>query len=422
MNAMVRGPFSTTMRSRPLLFTAAALLLAATVWLALRFGGAWRSADLAPPTVEESSAPSGPGQLRASAPPEPDAGPAEEERVVVPEDELAFAAANADEASDLEQPDPEAPLPPDPVELGDCALFLQVFERTTREPVATTIHLWRLDAPGNEHWTAGDQRQTILDIAEGGTWIRRLPEGRYRARCVAERRRNDDPEDFTVRCPTSTQHLDVDLPREREVLLRLYDAEGAPLRRAEVCLAQMGGSSHSVGSPSWVTSRRLREERDNWSFGVGGAWSGRGRRSWRALEADADGWFRVGSVLEGNRKTTPDYQLEARVEGLTQLSQRFDGDDESLRFVAVLVDPLPIERSVVTPDGRTSDELEDGLTVRSKAVAIEEDQDGRDTWRDAPLEAWRRWEKDYENFELEFRLSDLPLPTRALEPKDSSEN
>ena len=75
-------------------------------------------------------------------------------------------------------------------------MFLEVFERTTREPVATTLHLWRLDAPGNEHWTAGDQRQAIVEVAAGGSWIRELPAGRYRARCVAERRGNDDPQEF----------------------------------------------------------------------------------------------------------------------------------------------------------------------------------------------------------------------------------
>lgn len=308
---------------------------------------------------------------------------------------------------------------PDPLELGDCALFLEVYDRETLEPIRTVVHLWRLDAPGNEFWGAGAQRQATLDVGTDGRWFRELPAGLYRARCLAERRANEDPHEFVVSGDTSRHRLLIDPPRERELRIRLYTGTGEPIREAEFRLGSRGANSHSVSRPEWATVRAPKFDAEFTGFGAGGGWSGNRRIPWKELQADADGWFHPGTVLEGRRDQTPTYRLEARVDELAILSHYFDGDTEDLQLVSVLIDADVVERSVVTPDGRESHELEDRLRVTSGALPYREGQ--RNVWRQVPIEASRRWRDDYEDLEFEFTLDDLPLPTRVLVKKPAKD-
>ncbi|MCA8978533.1 MAG: hypothetical protein H6831_14810 [Planctomycetes bacterium] len=342
----------------------------------------------------------------------PDAEPAAA-REAVESTEPATSAVTKD--PDPDEPPEEAEdveLYPDPVELGDCALFLEVYERSALLPVATTVHLWRLDAPGNEHWGAGAQLQATIDVGLEGGWARELPAGRYRARCLAERRANEDPHEFMVSGDTTRLRLSIDTPRERELLVQLFSADGEPIREAEFSLQVRGANSHSVGRPDWAKEREPKFDAAFVGVGMGGAWSGGRRARWKRLSADAEGWFRPGSAREGKRDETPTYRLEARVGELAPLSHYFDGDDEDLRWISVLVDPELAERSVVAPDGRSCAELSRGLRVTSGVLPFRPGQ--ADSWRHVPVEASRRWEDDYEDFELSFTLADLPLPTREL--------
>jgi hypothetical protein len=327
------------------------------------------------------------------------------------------------EAGDPNEPEADDELfiesHPDPLQLGDCALFLEVYDREALEPIRTVVHLWRLDAPGNEFWGAGAQHQATLDVGTDGRWFRELPAGRYRARCLAERRANEDPHEFVVSGDTTRHRLLIDPPRERELQVRLYTSTGEPIREAEFRLGSRGANSHSVGRPDWAAAREPKFESEFTGFGAGGGWSGSRRMPWKSLQADADGWFHPGSVLEGQRDQTPTYRLEARVGDLAHLNHYFDGDTEDLRLVSVVIDARSAERSVVTPDGRESHELEDGLRVVSRVLPFREGR--RDAWRHVPIEASRRWESDYEDLEFEFTLDDFPLPTRVLVEKPAKE-
>lgn len=310
-------------------------------------------------------------------------------------------------------------LHPDPVERGECALFLEVFDREDLEPVRTTVHLWRLEAPENEHWGAGAQLQTTFDVGLEGGSAEELPAGRYRARCLAERRGNQDPQEFVVSGRTTRHRLLIDRPRDREVLVKLFSADGEPIHEAEFHLGKRGAHSHSVGRPDWAADRAPKFEADSFGMGMGGSWSGGRRTTWKTLRADADGWFHPGTVREGHRRETPTFRLEARVDGLAPLSHDFDGDVAELRWVSVLVDPGVAARSVLAPDGRTSDELGIHLRVSSGVVPFQEGR--RDEWRSVPIEAARRWESDYEDLEFRFTLAELPLPTRSLVEKPTEQ-
>jgi len=369
----------------------------------------------------------------AESPPAPDSG-----RLLPPTRALPLERAGADREAVEPPPDTHRGLEgeqepsepdeesedmveshPDPLELGECSLHLEVFDRESQEPVRTVIHLWRLEAPGNEHWEAGAQHQATLEVGVGGRWFRELPAGRYRARCLAERRASDDPHEFIVGGATTRHRLLIDRPREREVLVKLYTSAGEPIREAEFRLGSRGANSHSVSRPEWATVRAPKFDAGFTGFGAGGGWSGSRRIPWKLLQADADGWFRPGTVLEGQRDQTPTYRLEARAGELAILSHYFDGDTEELQLVSVLIDAHPVERSVVTPDGRESHELEDRLRVTSGVLPHRDGQ--RDAWRRVPIEASRRWSSDDEDLEFEFTLDELPLPTRVLVEKPAKE-
>lgn len=381
--------------------------LAAGAWFvvrATRDDGAGQA--VAPPPHEESTAPASP-DLR---PPEVPGRDLATEREVAPVPD--------ETPEDVEEPEEEVAPPPDPIERGECALFLQLFDAETREPVRSRVQLWRLDAPGNEGWTRGDRLQATLDVGDGGRWFRELPAGRYRARCEGERRTAEDPPEFLVECPTTSHHLDLTLPRTRDVTVRLFTASGDPVRRAEFRLERRGANSRSANRPSWVTHRTPKNGALTSVFGMGGGWSGRVRGGWRTLDADAAGRFSVGTCTEGTRTSTPTYVLEARAGDLAPVYHDFDGDADTLDLVSVLVDPAPVQASVLAPDGRTCAELADGLRITAGAVGATDDEHA-DRER-VVIEASRRWKDDYQDLEFEFRVTDLPLPTRHLESKAGS--
>ncbi len=377
--------------------------LAAGVWFAMRAERGGQHGDaVTPPAREVATAPD-PGELAA-----PEVAPR------APTDREVAPVPDAPPEVVEEPQDEVAPLP-DPVERGECALFLQLFDAETREPVRSNVQLWRLDAPGNEGWTRGDQLQATLDVGDGGRWFRELPAGRYRARCEGEHRAAEDPPEFVVECPTTSHHLDLSLPRERDVTVRLFTADGDPVRRAEFRLERRGAHTRSADRPSWVTRREPTNGALSSVFGMGGGWSGRMRGGWRALEADATGRFLVGACAEGTRTSTPTYVLEMRAGDFAPVYHDFDGDAETMDLVSVLIDPAPVQASVLAPDGRTCAELADGLRVTAGAVGATDDP--RADRERVVFEASRRWKDDYQDLEFEFRVTDLPLPTRHLESK-----
>jgi hypothetical protein len=100
------------------------------------------------------------------------------------------------------------------VERGDCAISLRVLDAETEQPVASTVDLWRLDAPGNEHWTAGDQLQATADVPVEGARIEALPAGVYRPVCLAARYSAEDPPPVRVEGALTEVTFRILVPRK----------------------------------------------------------------------------------------------------------------------------------------------------------------------------------------------------------------
>jgi hypothetical protein len=62
--------------------------------------------------------------------------------------------------------------PPDPLEPGSSTLELTLLEQDSGAPFASEVVLWRLDAPANGYWTAGDQDVARAEVGrEGGPLV-----------------------------------------------------------------------------------------------------------------------------------------------------------------------------------------------------------------------------------------------------------
>ena len=91
------------------------------------------------------------------------------------------AAALGDEEIEKEPEQPQEleelveDPPEDPIGRGECSLILQAFDADCGEPIDARADLWRLNAPGNEHWRAGDQLQASVKIdANAGILLPRI--------------------------------------------------------------------------------------------------------------------------------------------------------------------------------------------------------------------------------------------------------
>lgn len=150
---------------------------------------------------------------------------------------------------------PATPLPEstDPLELGPCALAVSVRDRAGGGPVSGRVELWRLAAPGNARFEAGDQLQGVAELLDGFANFEALPSGSYRVAVLRARWGSEDPPPFVVEGPANSIELWVDTPRSRAVQLDVRDTSGRPLRlRARVA----GASAVLTEPPAWVVARR----------------------------------------------------------------------------------------------------------------------------------------------------------------------
>lgn len=264
----------------------------------------------------------------------------------------------------------EDELPPDPVEFGPAALSLRLIDARSGAPVASRVELWRVEAPGNAGWTAGDQLQLAADVPLEGARFANLPEGRYRAVCDAARF-DQPPPAFELRAPHGEVEVALEMPRAFELRVRFVDRFGEPYASAEWW--QEGArpvepAPHRTraraprGVEVWVDSEVLMWSGDPELHGLGGP--------------QADGGWSLGRQRERSRgeRLVRVLRLRAPDGALAEVEvpARAEGD---LALVAVgLPDDLAAS-GVRLPDGRASAARVSALGL-ARAVA---------DWRRAPV-------------------------------------
>jgi len=237
----------------------------------------------------------------------------------------------------------------DPVQGGSATLVLEVADRDTHQPAAHfDLEVWRLDAPGNENWTAGDQLQArVRTNKSGSVQVEDLPEGAYRVIGSDAAQASEDPPAFRVGEGTTRILLEVPLPKPIQTFVRVYDEHGNPLRTARRGPTRHSKSTHA-DPPEWMRPRQPRDPGD--AIGLGGGAGGSFHRPYR-IHADARG-FDLGRVRANTRRSTIRSRVRLGFDFHASVLVEASGEPATERTYAVVV--LPTERflqSACLPDG-----------------------------------------------------------------------
>jgi hypothetical protein len=121
----------------------------------------------------------------------------------------------------------ETPVTP-PIESGSCALELTLVGAETGKPVASEVHLYRLDIPANARWRAGDHLHAQFSIPVTGHRVDNLPAGRYRLDCAVQRASGTADREFEVLGPLTRHVGHVQAARSDELWLHVTTPDGKP--------------------------------------------------------------------------------------------------------------------------------------------------------------------------------------------------
>ncbi len=184
--------------------------------------------------------------------------------------------------------------PPDPVQTGPAALDLQLVDAATDQAVASYVELWRIDAPDNEHWTAGDQLQDQAQVPVEGWLFTKLPEGRYRIVCHSQVWGEEAPE-TDVLAPLTSLRLALQLPREFRIRLDVRDRFGVQV--PSLSLSTAGWESLGA-QDEWRSERGLKSGA---GVAIGMRGSRMGGRRWKSVSPQPPEGFDLGQFHEADR-------------------------------------------------------------------------------------------------------------------------
>jgi len=303
---------------------------------------------------------------------------------------------------------PIPPAPEDPVEEGECSLHIALADRDSGRELAGSVALYRLDAPGNEHWTRGDQLQCMVDVAVGGTLVEKLPGGAYRIFCLDQPAKSEDPEAFLVSGALTRRTFAIPSPRWFEAWLVVVDENGRRFDRGRL---RGGGRYHTDRSmePGWRVARALREP-DKYFTGRGFGAGAMGGRSVRAATA-VDGRFPLGRYLEDARRRVGHVRWSWQSPERTEVRVEIDQAGARPREYGGISIPIdPIRRSILLPDGGSA--LERGARIEAWHDAAE----GRPPEPALAVIRVRATLNGHEPLEFEMRADDPP-PVRTMVAK-----
>lgn len=300
----------------------------------------------------------------------------------------------------------ESDRPPDPVESGPASLFLRLIDAHSGDAIASRLELWRIEAPGNADWSAGDQLQLTADVPAEGARFPSLPEGRYRASCARADGGSVLPE-FEVRAPHTEVELALELPGDFEVRVHFLDRFGVPYPSAHWWPIRM----RLVDPPTAVRSPREQRGASGSSWSHSMAVSFAGQASMQEVVQTAEGLL-LGRFSTASRECgfVPVMRLRAPDGALAEIEVPAQADGDLL-FVAVGLSPDVAAARVRLPDGRAS-----AAQVEALGLGLPCEDPGR-AWRSAPVHL-RADLAGFASVDLQWRAADGELPWILLEPLD----
>jgi hypothetical protein len=301
-----------------------------------------------------------------------------------------------------------ADLPPDPTQTGPASLTLRLVDAHSGEPLASRVELWRVDAPQNDGWSAGDQLQATVEVTRDGAWLADLPEGRYRAACERAAANQVLPE-FELRAPHTSIELALERPLEFELRVHFVDRFGEPYASAEwweqhVRMLEPASAARRSRSP-----RVLPGSIWGLSFQHSFAFDFEQPRPRQTVVQSDDGIL-LGRhrACTRERGLRPVLRLRAPDGALGELEVPALGDGV-VRFVVVGLPADVAASRVRLPDGRPSAAAVEALGLALLCADPERD------WRSAPVRLKAELE-GFQGVELTWSASLGELPWILLEP------
>lgn len=315
---------------------------------------------------------------------------------------------------------------PDPLEVGPCALELRFYDAANGQPVSSDVQLWRLGAPANEHWFAGDQKQLEGTATEGRLLVENLPPGAYRAYVIAARSEAPTPAAFEVAGERTVVEWPVSMPTLRQASLSLFRTDGAPIVGSEDERVEFRGdgefrTSHAQTEPDWLAQRKPKAESTQTFAGSGGGYSRRVHQPWVQREAGPLG-FDMGTVRGDSRAMQRTYRQRVRVAGRSSVVVEMQVR-EAAEFVAVFVEHAELQARLRFPAGVVERDLSSDFSVFAEALAVGEST-GRSAlydWSSAKVRI-RLQNAEFEPVSFTWCPADGPLPEIVLVPAEVGES
>ena len=303
-------------------------------------------------------------------------------------------------------------------------LDLRLVHAGTGAPLEDSVQVWRLDAPADDVWEAGDERVFVGPAPGGRVLLADLEPGTYRAWVGRARLSSDLPPPFELRSSPDGSPRVVTWPvvpaQDEPLWLVARDQDGQPVfeLEAEVRGVRSTSKPRHLRLPPWARPRVTKA--DGWN-GIPtqgyvqsrGSVVGLGEPAWRTPAAGIRG-FALGEHQQASRmvERTLDLLVRRSAEPPVAVTIDLDGAD---RFLALVPDRAPILDPMTLPEGVTRETVRDELELEAAGVSLPEVGGELEAWRRATVRV-RLALEGYVPLEATWRPAVEPAPLLALEP------
>lgn len=316
----------------------------------------------------------------------------------------------------IEEEEVDAAFFPDLPEHGDCNLVVSFIDATTGEPVSGEVKLYRLDAPGNDYWSKGDQLQLQARTNGNELTAQNIPQGEYRAYPLFARLNAPTPAAFKVEGYLTRVTQPVEMPLQNQIQLQLFRSDGVLYgsQNEAVEFRKLSLLPRGFGKPEpdWLKQRTLKDPSiqlfTEYSFSEVNP-----NTSWQSFPYRASG-YQLWQISSNNRQQAVIQRLEARVIGSSANTIELKPNSDGL-FAAIYVDPHELQRALAFPVNCEPFDLSKDFKVQVTAVALAEV--GGRTLENAWHELTVNIQLKHEGFvpvKMSWRPSQEPLPTIQL--------
>ena len=261
----------------------------------------------------------------------------------------------------------------DPVGLGECTLEIKFFDSQDFSPVSGQVQLWRLDAPGNDFWSNGDQLQVDALAYKGVLTIENLPAGKYRLHPLFARKGSLANPEFEVSGEFTQFDCAVEMPGVDDVAVKIYRPDKTLLfvTNEQIQTKRLGWRlSGRVVDPNWKNGRvdkstglvnppRMSEKKGSAS-----------KRPWSQQTVNDLG-VRFGDLVEGNRQSMRIYRFQLRNGTHSSMRLTLPHSGRSTEYVALYIEPADLQANLVFPEGQEVQELSKNFIIESTALPLD---------------------------------------------------